>query len=466
MHTGETIVSIPRRWSWAIALALLALCGLLVWLVMAGEGVGLAVGPVSAGASGMEDSTRVRSGTPVPLVARAAGSAAVEATHGTDEYEVCGGAWLKAGPDGNPDQAELRRLLRTDEARAAVDRALTADARPFSQAARLLLQMLNGDDERRRALLAGAQGCGESCPPQLAASAPAQEAAAALRDSLARLASMTTDPDTYALAYRVCGGTFARLRDGACALLSAEQWARLDPGNAAPWQEVFAAAQARRDTPAANEALHRIATSQRSDQGFSKLPGLVLDSAPDDDVLRGGVMELALETIAVELSWMGPSDQPLIAACRRDQLRDSSRRQTCDAIAELLADKSDTLLGRTMGGAIGRQAGWPEERIDRMRAEQQAFTASRFAGMDPRAAMSCASIARMTDDLRHVAALGEVGAMREWLASSAPPPDELLSRYRAERREAAERAKSEAAVAAASAASSSAAVLAAAPTLR
>jgi hypothetical protein len=59
----------------------------------------------------------------------------------------------------------------------------------------------------------------------------------------------------------------------------------------------------------------------------------------------------------------------------------------------------------------------------------------------------------MTDQLQRNARLGEVGAMREWLAHEAPPTAELLGRYRAEQREAAERGKAYAAAQAASAAS-------------
>jgi hypothetical protein len=273
-------------------------------------------------------------------------------------------------------------------------------------------------------------------------------ALAASREALARSAVTTGDPAVYALAFRVCGS--GRVRDGACALLSAEQWARLDPGNAAPWQDVFAAAQARKDNAAANEALHRIATSQRSDQRFFDLPGLILDAAPDDDGLRNGVFMLAIEAIGLQSVVSMPNYASLLSGCRREALRDSNRRQTCDSIAELLAQKSDTLVERGMGGAVGRQLGWPDERIERMRAEQDAFVTSMYVGIEPRNAMGCDAIKRLTDDVRRKARLGEVGAMRDWLAHEAPPPDELLRRYRTEQRE---QAKASAAAAVASAAS-------------
>jgi len=383
MRTLEIVVSIPRRWSWTITAALLALAGLLVWLVLAGRGGGAPA--LSGEDAGGAAPARIRIGTPVPRIDRTTGSPAA-ASHGEDEYEVCGGAWVKAGADGRPDADELRRLARRDDVARALDQALAADDRPYAQAARLWLQLLSGD--------------------------------AAMRESLARFATTTTDPDAYALAYRACGGADARTSDGACALLGAEQWARLAPANAAPWLEVFLAAQARNDTAAANEALHRIATSRRSEQGIFKLPGLVIDLAPDDDALRSGVLLLATDTLAAQGL---PEYQPLVSACGRDQLRDSSRRQTCEAIADLMANKSDTLLERQIGGAIGRQAGWPEAQLERMRAEQQAYIAGGSdARLEPRDALSCAAIARRTAELQRKAELGEVGAMREWRARSAP----------------------------------------------
>ena len=237
----------------------------------------------------------------------------------------------------------------------------------------------------------------------------------------------TTDPAAYAIAYRVCGP----VREGSCGMLSADQWARLDPGNAAPWYEVYAAAQKRKDSASANEALHRIATSQRSEQRVFQMAGVLIDAVPQDDALRNGAFMLAVDMINIEVAWAVPAMQPLVAACEREPMRDTNRRQTCEAIADVLFQKSDTLLERSIGAALGRRLGWPEERIDRVRAEHQAFADSTYAGIEPSRAMSCESIKRVADDVRRKARLGEVGAMREWLAREAPPSDELLRRYRA-----------------------------------
>ena len=205
-------------------------------------------------------------------------------------------------------------------------------------------------------------------------------------------------------------------------MLSAEQWARLDPGNAAPWLEVYAAAQ-RKDTALANEALHRIATSKRSEQRLFDLLGLVLGAAPDDDALQNGVLMLSIEVMGVQSAWASPGYQPLEAACKGEMLRDANRRQTCEAIGELFADKSGTLIERGVSARLGRQLGWPEERVDRMRAGQQVYGDSMFEGIGPRDTMSCTPTRRLNEQLRRSARLGEVGAMREWLARQALPPE-------------------------------------------
>jgi hypothetical protein len=444
---AELVVTIPRRWTWALGIGVALLGGMLLWLVLAARAAAPSVASTVQSAVAAAE-RRVMGPVPLRPATPMARTPERESAHGVDEYEVCGGAWVKVNAEGEPDEAAMTRAMRRDDVIRAVDGKLAADSRPQAQAARLWLQMV-GSDDHRRALAASTLACGgETCPPELAGSAPAIDAVAMTRNSLARLAIGANDPATYALAFHACGS--GRMREGSCALLSAEQWARLDPGNAAPWQEVFAAAQQRKDTASANEALHRIATSKRSDQRTFDLLSLILEAAPEDDELQSGVFVLSAEVVGVQAAWTLPAYQPLVAACKPEMLRDSNRRQTCEAIGELFAQRSDSMLERGIGASLGRQLGWPDERIDRLRAEQTAYVNSMFTDIDPRQAMSCTSIRRSNDQFRRTARLGgEVGAMRDWLAREAPPPDELLRRYRAQR----ELGKALAAVQAASAAS-------------
>ena len=433
---AELAVTIPRRWAWALGIGGALLGGLLLWLVLAAHGAAPSV--ASTVQSAVAAAERRVMG-PVPLRTMSAPTRSVDSgsVRGADEYEVCGGTWVRVNAEGEPDAADMKRAIRREDVTRAVDDKLAADPRPQARAARLWLQLLDNEDRQRQLRADGA-------------SAPTNDSWGATRDSLARLAVTATDPVTYALAFHACAG---RSRDGTCALLSAEQWARLDPGNAAPWLEIFAAAQKRKDTASANEALHRIATSTRSEQRLFDLLGLLLGAAPDDDALQNGVLVLSIEVMGVQSAYSLPGYQPLVAACKAEMLRDANRRQTCGAIGELLADKSDTLLERGLGARLGRQLGWPEERIDRMRAEQQVYGDSMLGGIEPRDTMSCTMTRRLNEQFRRSARLGEVGAMREWLARQALAPDELMRRYDASQRELAERAKAFAAAQAASAAS-------------
>lgn len=353
-------------------------------------------------------------------------------------------------PDGSYDEAALRRALRRDEVADAVARALAADARPFAQGARLLLPLL-ADPPQRLLVAAGASAAASG-----AEATPFEQA----RDALARMATTTSDAAVYALAWRTCHQS----RDGACALLNAQQWARLDPGNAAPWLEVLAEAQQRRDRAAADEALHRIATSARSEQDLFRFAGLVLDAAPADEALQAGTWMLTAEAMGVSAAWVLPAYQPLVAACRGAVLQDANRRQTCQSVAELLTRRSDVVIERSIGITLARQLGWPDEEIERMRAEYDGYaesmrgerealaeslapSAARAASASasaPDGMLRCDSLRRDLAVLRRHARLGEIGAMNEWLAHEAPPREELLRRYREARRAQAEARRAQA----------------------
>jgi hypothetical protein len=382
--SAELAVTIPRRWAWALGIGVGMLAALLVWLSFAGR---VWPAPASGAQSGASAERRIMGPVPSRSVSTQpqAGSAGDPMTHGEDEFEVCGGAWVKAGPDGNVTEEALQGLDRREEVARAVERALGADPRPVARAARIVLPLIDGSegsDDRRRALMASLSGCdAQTCPQFGQPDRAAIDGVAAVQEALARLALTANDAATYALAYRLCGNGRVPA-GGSCALISAEEWARLDPGNAVPWQEVFTAAQQRKDSAAANEALHRMATSQRSDQRDSLLPGLVADVAPQNDALSAGVLMLAMEAKNLQTMVSLPAYQSLSNVCKSEALRDSNRRQTCEAIAELWANHADTLIERGIGGMLGARLGWPEERIERMRAEQRAYAGSLFAGID------------------------------------------------------------------------------------
>ena len=433
------VVDLPRRWRWAIALACAVVLGLAL-LFVASARHAAEVAPVVPGVQAPV--AAVTADEPVPEAVATAASA----SHGADAVQVCGGAWVKTQADGSLDPAEFERATQLPQARERILAKLRASPNELARASIWLLAMLGADRQRRLAAPTGAPDCeGAGC----AASPEAMSEVAQARDALARLAVSTSDPRVYALAFKFCGGNSNKAGEGACRMLSAEQWAHLDPGNAAPWLFMLSSAKAHDDRAVQDEVLFRIASARRSDVGFFAVAGAILEATPDDDPSQLAAFAMVTEAIGMEAAVALPAMQPMTSACRGSALRDANRAQVCAGIAELLADRSDTLLERMIGVAIGRQIGWPAERVDRMRGEYSAYA----NGMSPLESevkdFGCAPIRRDLDRVRRQATLGEAGALRAWVAASGKRPEDFVREERSRQQLA--RASEEAAAASAAA---------------
>ena len=352
----------------------------------------------------------------------------VERPHGEDEVEVCGLGWVQAQADGSVDPKVLELAPRAAEARARIRATLAADKNELSRAVALWLSMIN----------AGAD-------------------AAQIRDALAQAVVSSTDPQAYALAFNVCRSS--KPGDGACQMLSAGQWARLDPGNATPWLTLLSEAKARKDRAAEDEALYRIGTAQRSDIGFFAAPGLAANAAAGDDVSVLAAWSVAVEMIGYAAAWSLPGYQHVLASCKAGALNDTQRRQTCAAIADVLTDRSDSFIDRMMGVAIGKQLGRPAERREWQSDEYAAYVESLGVSNTGRQGLACADLRRGLDHFRRNAALGEIGALREWVAQAGKKPEDFAREQRARQKIAAEQADVQPAAASATANAASAARL-------
>ena len=419
------LVDLPRRWRWALVSGSALVLMLLIALLVAGrrDDASTTPRPESRG-----------SRASVPLGGAAAATASERAppqppatpvlARDLDEVQVCGGAWVKRLPDGAPDSADIERATGQPEARGLVIAALRADSRELAQATALWMDMLGDSTPQRLIALAPSNGCTD--PACRAEPAMARQVELA-RDALVRLAASSTDPQVYALAFHACGsgGT------GACQLLSAGQWARLDPDNAAPWLAVLSAAKAGNDRAAQAEALHRIATARRSEQGFFTVPGLIAAAVPLDESSLLAASTMVFGVIGMQAVQNLPAYQEITSACKGAALRDANQRQTCAAIADVLADRSDTLIERAIGAGIGRQVGWPAERGERMRGEYASYLASTWpAQVDAFADTSCGVLQRSLDLIRRQALSGETGVLREWVAQSGKRPEDFAREER------------------------------------
>jgi hypothetical protein len=388
------VVDVPRGWRWVIGGACGAL--LLSWFVFFGGAPPGAFAADVAPQTTARPSVAAEVGIDEPAPSPAEG---VVAAHAIDEVQVCGGAWVKLQADGAVDNDDFERAAQMTQGRERILAALRASTSDLARAAAVLLTTRDF---------------------------------AQSSEVLARMALASTDARLYALAFKACGAGSAT-GEGACRMLSAAQWARIDPGNAAPWQSIFAAAASGGDRPAQDEALFQMANARHNASGFFDLVGAVVNATPDDDASQLAGWLLATQAVGLQAAVTLPGLRPMLHGCRGEALRDANRAQSCAALAEMMTERSDTLLDSMMGAAIGRQIGWPGDRYDRIHGEYRAYLAQTgtLTGVDNE--FGCASLRRGLALVRRHAAIGEVRAMREWVRESGKRPEDFIADLRASR---------------------------------
>lgn len=366
----------------------------------------------------------------VPLPAPAAPASALvpadTARAPAEDNAACG---IEPGPPASAPLSAAVAAACDARSAQAFERTMAAmqnSTNPQARAAGLILKPLIADLERVRkenpVLACEAPHCMPLPQPASAAEAAwmarAGPEANASFDALARMAATSTDSRIYAFAFHACD-VFSGRRGGACQLITAGQWARLDPGNAVPWAFVAATAQRQGDAAAVREAMHQIAHARRSDHGWGVLPGLVLAHAPNEEVMLKATLKLLVAVIGVESAWVIPGYQTIGSFCKAEALADTNRRETCRQIAEVLTEKSDTMMDRGFGGSIGRRVGWSAERTDGIRAESARLSqAVADLAPDPER-ITCSELRRNVDYIRGLRIDGELGAMRR-LAGTTP----------------------------------------------
>lgn len=412
------VVDLPRQWRVGLGGALLAVLALLFMFIVVGrerlEPTALGAAPLA-----LPIAAAVAAVGPAPTVRALPATAPASAE--TGEMQMCGGRWVRTDADGSPIESQEVKSPQFPQARQRLADILRADHRDVAQAAAIWVAMLDAD--RRRAATTAGRGDNE---------------VVVLRDRLARLALAAQDPAVYAIAFNTCH----KHTSGACALLSAEQWTRIDPGNAVPWMHVLADARERRDLQAEAEALYQVSVAKRFETREFAIPGLIaaIESlAPGDEPGTVAAFELAHETFGMAATWGMPSYQHLTQACRADALRDANRRQTCEGIAATLSERSDTVLPAMIGISIGRRIDWPMERVARARGEYEAYASSttqELGGVEQM--LACSGMRRALARLERQGEIGEVAYMRQWAKASGKSPEEFerIGRAAIARREA------------------------------
>jgi len=345
----------------------------------------------------------LRSGMP-PGTAASAAPSTPPAEGDPGLVEVCGLGWVeKNAESGAVDRRVLAQIPGLEAAGEALIGRMQQSPDPFAQAAAMVIE-------------AAASSAGD---------------VALLHDEVARLASTTSDPRLYAIAFHACAKTsFA----GNCALLSAAQWARIDAGNGQPWLFVLGDAVARDDRAMIDEALFRIGNAARIDGRFHALAGAVVAQERGGDVDLMAAQLLAMESVGIAAAWTVPL-QALTGTCRGAAVVDANRRQTCETVATALAERSDSMLMTQIGATIGAQLAWPVERVAAVRALQIALVERWSAVPDYQAlsfeTFSCAGARYILTLFGRLAEVGEPQATRDWIAASGKGFDAFVSEARA-----------------------------------
>jgi hypothetical protein len=362
--------------------------------------------------------------------------AALPPARKASEVEVCGiGSVNLASPEA---EAYVKRT--SDDSDAAMGRlakALQGSDDAGARSLGLYLGSIRAGAEAARGFVAQEADCGadEACQQRRNAASMRifEEGGQPSIDTLARSASATRDPMVYAVAVQACRRAGASDGpSGACQLVSAEQWARLDPDNAIAWLEVAASARSRKDAEAEAEALQRVASARESRLYGDRLPDIALSMLPSD-VSALERQQVTVTLMGIFSAWTFPDYQAVTRYCSVEAVRDANRSQSCDAIASALVSRGSTLIDVGVGIRVGERVGWSGEKLTDVSMQRDAMRAILLSNLSPPddEVFSC----RWMDALRtHVGRLaragGEIGAARLAIRESGKTIADLAQEYR------------------------------------
>jgi hypothetical protein len=388
----------------AVAGIVAALVAALIGWVMLREGTPLALESVAPRADpGASAPTSGAEAASVPAPAVLAANANAD-----EETQWCGGEWVKAGPDGRISAEDAEALSRR---RLEATRAET-------------LATMDAGDERAQAvahfyrytLSRVFDACqeGDRCTRSTEAQ---RQLGDAERTALVRLAQSSKDPQVYGWAYQSCKAD-APNSESPCQLISSDQWARLDPTNAVPWLFMAAEAEKRGDAGALDDAMFHVANAERQDENWGALPAMLVEHAPSDEARLSDVFGLAAEATGIEAAVPMPFSTEA-KYCSAGALPDSNRRETCEGIAKLLVERSNTFIEMGIGIGMAKRLGWSQERIAALEDERAALhEAAAREAVTTVELRSCGDVRRVLYRFRDVGLHGELASARRAVAGS------------------------------------------------
>lgn len=226
------------------------------------------------------------------------------------------------------------------------------------------------------------------------------------RDELARLAERSRDPLPYALAFQACDQFQPPATASACSALRVEAWAERDPGNAFPW--LVAASRQGVAAQRRSQYIENAIAAGEMRGTWGAMHGVLAKAAPANEAPLDRSVRF-FEAVSADSAVTIPQSI-VVDHCSENALRQGARRQQCERLAAFLTDKGDSYLFAGVGAGIGRRLGWSEDRLARLKAEQEAVTGA----MPPDIlGTGCDGLARAEAYFADVARHGERGAQRQ-----------------------------------------------------
>ena len=253
----------------------------------------------------------------------------------------------------------------------------------------------------------------------------ARNAAAGHLAALAKIASTTNNPDTYATAYYGCRGR----KDAACAAVTAARWSQLDPENAVAWIEVAAEASKQKNELASHAAM--VKASQRK-QYNKRVPAL--------DMLLGTVDLSALSLLEQStfltqlqaLNFVFPSYINASQYCNPALTSAPERIAACANIATLVANQDQSLLGQLIALSIGEKAGWDAANVKAKKDEMRAYLYLPASDINPNDTLSCENAQRRISNAIDTFKLGELEAAKKRMRANGLTTTTMVEQYRAQ----------------------------------
>jgi hypothetical protein len=239
-------------------------------------------------------------------------------------------------------------------------------------------------------------------------------------ETLAALASASGDPQVYALAFLSCN---YQASGGTCALLSAEQWAVVEPDNAVPL--LLVATHHDMNDPAVEEAIYRAAVAKRFDPHFPNFLGLlelpdIQSQAPQTrSVLQDDLLAMRLTLPSLPL-------QRVYRYCNFPSVADATRIGVCNDLAKLFIERDQTMAGLGIGVKLAQTAAWPQERIEdlsKTKAEYQEALSAETTQRESQADSDCAELASFDRWAAEYERLGDRGMATKLMAKTASAAD-------------------------------------------